>query len=69
MTDYDNVHLNNGGKADELLPVSSLSERELLIEIATNMRAIGAMLDQFSKVGPAGLLKMALGGSKAKGDR
>lgn len=42
--------------------IETMSDRELLVEIALSMRTVGAALAAMQKMGPAGMMKAALTG-------
>lgn len=52
---------------DPSRPPETMTDRELLMELVIQHRSIGAMLAEFQKVGPAGMMKMILTGSNGKG--
>jgi hypothetical protein len=45
----------------ELPPLHSLTDRELLIEIAANLRLVGDVMRQLQGMGPGGMMRMFLG--------
>lgn len=46
-------------------PVGDMTDREILLEILSHMRAVGAALGELQKVGVGGMLKMMMS-SKGK---
>lgn len=45
-------------------PVGDMSDRDLLMEIAYQLRSFGAALADFQQMGPGGIMKMLMGGKK-----
>lgn len=47
--------------ANELPALADMTDRELLIEIAANLRLVGDAMRQFQNMGPGGMMRMLLG--------
>lgn len=56
-----NVEQLPADNISELPPLSDMTDRELLMEIAANLRLVGDVMRQFQNMGPGGMMRMFLG--------
>jgi hypothetical protein len=59
MANVEQLPVDNA--ANEIPALADMTDRELLVEIAANLRLVGDVMRQLQGMGPGGMMRMFLG--------